>query len=101
VTGSRCKFLLLDDDFLALDFLAMALTVVVVADEARTVDRVGNAFGGALDASAEGVVVTVVVVVAHITLVSWGFYGRTRSPLSDANFGFSGREVGGRASKLG
>jgi hypothetical protein len=94
-------FSFLDADLLAFNVLVMALTVVVMVDQARTVDGVSNAFGGALETSSERVIVTVLVVVAHITFVPWGVYGRTRSSLGDANFGFSGRELGGRTSELG
>lgn len=48
------------------------LVVVVVVTQGWTVDGVGDAFSYALDAATEGVVVALVVVIAHITLVLWG-----------------------------
>jgi hypothetical protein len=100
--GRALNLPFLDDDLFALafDVLAVVVTVmVVVADQARAVDGMGDAFGNTGKTTAEGMVLAVVAVVAHITLVPWGFDDRTGSSLGDANL-FSG-ELGGGASEVG
>jgi len=95
---------LADDNLLALtlNVLAVVVTVVVVvADQARSVDGMGDAFSDALDTTAERVVLAVVTVVAHITLEPRVLDGSSGSSLGDANFGRAGRELGGRTSEAG
>jgi hypothetical protein len=76
------------------------VVVVVVADERWAVDGVSDAFGNTLDTAAEGVILSLVVVIAHITLVFWGVDSGSRSSL-DSNF-FSGMAgwIDGRARSL-
>jgi hypothetical protein len=64
----------LDYDFLANTGWSrvVCIVVMVVRTERWTVDRVSDAFSNTLDTAAEGVVLTLVVVIAHITLVLRG-----------------------------
>jgi hypothetical protein len=71
--------LVLDDDFFAGGRRRVVLVVVVVVAERRAVDGVSDAFSYSLDTTTERMVVTVVVVIAHITLVLWGVDSRSRS----------------------
>jgi hypothetical protein len=50
----------------------MVVVVVVMRAKRWTVDRVSNTFSNTLDTAAERVMLTLVVVIAHITLVLRG-----------------------------
>jgi hypothetical protein len=76
------------------------VVVVVVTDERWAVDGMGDAFGNTCNTAAEGVILALVVVIAHITFVFRGVDGSSRSSF-DSNF-FSGIAgwVDGRAGGL-
>jgi hypothetical protein len=61
----------LTNGLLAATVLGLLVLVVVVMTEAGSVNGVSYSLGNTLDTTAEAVVVTVVVVIAHITLVMW------------------------------
>lgn len=62
--GGDLDFLVLDDYFLTV----VVVVMVVVMTERWSVDGVSDAFSNTLDSSAKGMIMSVVVVVAHITL---------------------------------
>lgn len=90
-------FTIVYDNFLSDRFLAMTVgwlvMMVVMTEEARSVDRMSNTFSYSLNSAAETVVVAVVVVIAHITSVLWWVDCRSSSPLFDANFCVSAWEI--------
>jgi hypothetical protein len=68
-----------DLDFFILDYYLVSVFGVVVMmmmTERGTVDGMSDAFSNSLDTTAEGVIVSVVVVIAHITLGN--FYSGSR-----------------------
>ena len=62
------------------------LVVVVVMTERWTVDWVGDALGNTLDSATERVVLSLVVVIAHVTLVLWRVDGSSRGGTLYSNF---------------
>jgi hypothetical protein len=79
----------------------MTVVMVVMSEKRWTVDGVGDTFGYTLNTTTEAVVVTVVVVISHITLEFGGIYGGTGSPLSDTDSSISGWAVNSCTSEAG
>jgi hypothetical protein len=93
---------ILDLTFLDNHFLAGVLVLVmVVVKKARSVDRVGDTLSNSRNSATERVIVTVVVVIAHITFVSGRVDGGARSGLLDTNLFGSGWELCVRTSEAG
>ena len=96
-----------DGDFLVLydDFLAnrgVVVLVVVVVKDGGAVDGVGDALGNTLDTATEGVILTLVVVIAHITLVLRSVDGCSSSALYSNFFGGLGsRELSCETTETG
>jgi hypothetical protein len=92
-TSWQIDFAFFNSHFSAFNLFSFSVRMVmVVTEETGSGDgmcnAVSSAFGKALDTTAERVVLTFVVVVAHITL-SWRINGSASSLLCDANFGSS------------
>jgi hypothetical protein len=81
--------------------VVMLVVVVVVMTEGRSVDWVSNAFGNTLDTATEGMILSVVVVIAHITLVFWCVNGSScRSFYANFFLGITGWVYGRAGSVL-
>jgi hypothetical protein len=92
----------LDLTFLDNHFLTGVLVLVmVVMKKAGSVDRVGDTLGNSRNSATERMIVTVVVVIAHITSVSGRVDGGARSSLLDTNLFGSGWELGVWTSEAG
>lgn len=80
-----------DSDFLVFDDFftgssRVVIVVVVVMAERGTVDGMSDAFSYTLNTTTERMVVSVVVVIAHITLVLWGVDGFSSGGTLYSNF---------------
>jgi len=92
----------LDLTFLDNHFLAGALVLVmVVVKKARSVDGVGDTLSDSRNSATERVIVTVVVVIAHITFGPGRVDGGARSSLLDTNLFGCGWELCVRTSEAG
>jgi len=83
---------LCDGNFFTLYSCVLMTTVVMMmmTEKGWTVnwmgDTFGNTLGTSLNTTTETVVLSLVVVISHITLVSGWVYGGARSSFSDTNF---------------
>jgi hypothetical protein len=95
---------LFDVDFYTLDrsivSRVMVVVVVMVVQEGWSVDGMANTLGNTLDSSTERMVLTVVVVIAHITLVPWGVDCGTRGCDLLTDLGLTRWKFGGSSSEL-
>jgi hypothetical protein len=72
-------FFVLDDYFFVRTVVVAVVTAVVIVvvmmvmmAERRSVDGMGDTFGNTLHTATKGMILSVVVVIAHVTLVLWG-----------------------------